>query len=221
MGDIITVLLIGLLLWGALAFGARMNSGQKSLLGAAIMVGITGYLLVGNPGLPGSTVANPEATGFGEKLEKPLKGMASSTGGASQWLAMSDGFMRSGHPYLAAQALAEAVRRYPDKVDLWVAYGNAMVAHSGGIMTPAAAMAFDRAGAIDPTHPAPPFFAGLAMAQGGDVDGARVVWSELMKRTPEGAPWRADLMQRLAALPPARAVAPASAAPAGMPAPQR
>src|SRR3546814_10327093 len=37
----------------------------------------------------------------------------------------------------------------PDNVDLWVAFGNALVAHGGGVMSPAAALAFDEAAKRD------------------------------------------------------------------------
>jgi cytochrome c-type biogenesis protein CcmH len=67
-------------------------------------------------------------------------------------------------------------------------------------MSPAAALAFDEAARRDPTHPAPPFFAGLALAQGGDLKGADIVWSQLLARSPADAPWRRDLEIRLAQL---------------------
>ncbi len=107
---------------------------------------------------------------------------------------------RTGKTALAAQTLEKGLERYPDNVDLWVGLGNALVAHGGGVMSPAAALAFDEAAKRDPNHPAPPFFAGLAMAQSGDLKGADAVWSQLLARTPPDAPWRADLEMRLAQL---------------------
>ena len=85
----------------------------------------------------------------------------------------------------------------------------------GGMVTPAAEMAFQRAADIEPAHPAPQFFFGLALAQSGDVGGARAIWQSLLDRSPPNAPWREDLSSRLAMLPPA---AP-SAAPTSTPAP--
>src|SRR3546814_2694554 len=91
---------------------------------------------------------------------------------------MSDGFARTGKTELAAKTLEKGLEKYPDNVDLWVGLGNALVAHGGGMMSPAAALAFDEAAKRDPAHPAPPFFAGLAMAQSGDLKGAEAVRSE-------------------------------------------
>src|SRR3546814_20538568 len=63
---------------------------------------------------------------------------------------------------------------------------------SSDLMSPAAALAFDEAVKRDPAHPAAPFFAGLAIAQGGDLKRANAAWSDLLARSPANAPWRAD-----------------------------
>ncbi len=209
------ILLLGLLVWLATIFGARVAATARVPIAAAIMFGLTGYLLAGQPGLAGAPKQPPAATdsaGFGEELTDPRGGMGDRFNEANQWLGASDGLMRLGRTESAARMLESGLRRFPRNVDLWVGYGNAMVAHAGGVMTPAAAMAFDKAADIDPTHPGPPFFAGLSLAQGGDFAGARMIWQQLLDRSPADAPWRADLMQRLSSLPPAAAPAPAAEA---------
>jgi cytochrome c-type biogenesis protein CcmH len=42
---------------------------------------------------------------------------------------------------------------------------------------------------------------GLALAQSGQFAQARAIWTELLKRAPADAQWKADLEQRLAQLP--------------------
>lgn len=219
MTTIILILLLGAVTWVALQFGGRLGAVARAPVAAAIMLGLSGYLLVGSPGVASAPVESPEPEGFGEELTDPRGLMGGGAADAAQWLGMADGLMRGGRTASAARLLQEALRRHPEDIDLWVGFGNALVAHSGGIMTPASAMAFDRAAAIDPTHPAPPFFAGLALAQGNDLEGARMVWQQLLDRTPPDAPWREDLTMRLSQLPPPAAApagsgAPASAAPA-------
>ncbi|MCW0197113.1 tetratricopeptide repeat protein [Sphingopyxis sp.] len=179
----------------------RLPAASRPLAGAAVMLGLAGYALQGSPALPGQPVAKAaEPDGFGEAITDRQQGMANRFGPAAQWIGMSDGFMRTGKTELAAQTLEKGIERYPDNVDLWVGLGNALVAHGGGVMSPAAALAFDEAAKRDPSHPAPPFFAGLAMAQSGDLKGAEAVWNRLLQRSPADAPWRPDLEMRLTQL---------------------
>lgn len=212
---ILLTLLIGILCWAAIAFAGRMAPGHRVPLAVAVMLGLSAYLLLGSPGEPGAPKPPPVAEGFGEALTDPRNGLANTRGPAAMWLGLSDGLLRSGNTELAAEALQQGLRAHPRDVDLWVGFGNALVAHSGGMVTPAAEMAFQRAADIEPAHPAPQFFFGLALAQSGDVGGARAIWQSLLDRSPPNAPWREDLSSRLAMLPPA---AP-SAAPTSTPAP--
>lgn len=210
------LLLAGLLVAGGMIWLGKLPDAARPLAAAAVMVGLAGYALQGHPSLQGRPVATlPEPDGFGEAITDRQNGMADRFGPAAQWIAMSDGFARTGKTQYAAQTLEKGLERYPDNVDLWVGLGNALVAHGGGMMSPAAALAFDEAAKRDPGHPAPPFFAGLAMAQSGDLKGAEAVWSRLLARTPADAPWRADLEMRLAQLRQAMGQTATGDAPAG------
>lgn len=190
---IAAVVTAALLIWMG-----KIPSAARPLVGAAVMLGMAGYALQGSPSLAGKPVVRAkELQGFGEEITDRQQGMQDRYGPAAMWIGMSDGFMRTGKTELAAKALEKGLRKYPDNVDLWVGLGNALVAHGGGMMSPAAALAFDQAVRRQPDHPAPPFFAGLAMAQSGDFLGAERVWTNLLSRTPNGAPWEADLKMRL------------------------
>lgn len=201
---------------GGMIWLGRLSAGARPLAAAALMLGLAGYALQGSPSLPGQPVAKPaEPEGFGEAIGDQRQGMTERFGPAAQWLGMSDGFARTGKTELAARTLEKGLESYPDNVDLWIGLGNALVAHGGGMISPAAALAFDEAAKRDPANPAPPFFAGLALAQSGDYKGADAKWSDLLARTPERAPWRADLEMRLAQLHAAMEPQPRAEAPAG------
>ncbi len=200
MTTILLVLALGLVTWSATLLAGRLPRAARLPLALGVMLGLTGYLLAGRPGVPGATVARAAPPGFGEALTDPRRGMARRFGPDAQWLGLSDGLLRNGNSLGAARLLEQGLRRNPRSVDLWVGYGNALLAHSGGVSTPASERAFATAAAIDPGHPAPPFFAGLAQAQGGERAAARRTWAALLARTPQGAPWRADLVAGLAEL---------------------
>jgi cytochrome c-type biogenesis protein CcmH len=114
---------------------------------------------------------------------------------------MSEALAQHGNTEDAVNILQNAVGKYPTDAQLWVGLGNALVVHNGGMVSPAATYAFQKAAEIAPDHPGPPFFMGLALAQSGQFAQARAIWTELLARAPADAPWKADLEQRLAQLP--------------------
>lgn len=205
-------LMVGGLVWAAIAFGGRIAPSQRLPMAVVIMLGLSAYFLLGSPSMPGASKPPPQLEGFGKAMRDPRNGLANVRGPAAMWLGLSDGMLRSGNSQMAAIALESGLRQHPRDADLWVGYGNALVAHGNGMVTPAAEMAFQRAAQLDPEHPAPAFFTGLGLAQSGDIEGARRVWQALLDRSPPGAPWREDLSGRLQMLPPAASASPDDAA---------
>jgi cytochrome c-type biogenesis protein CcmH len=80
------------------------------------------------------------------------------------------------------------------------ALGEALVMANGGMITPAAAQAFERALELDATDPRARFYRGLAMLQEGDRQGALDAWIALIESSPGDAPWLPELQRRVAAL---------------------
>jgi cytochrome c-type biogenesis protein CcmH/NrfG len=194
------LLLIAAFILLMLAWLGRIARPMLMPVAATILLGLTGYVLQGQPDFAGTPVASaePDDKDFGEPLNRDNAQMSERFGPGGSYLGMADSFMRRGKTELAAGTLAAGLKKYPDSVDMWVAYGNALVAHGGGAVTPAAALAFEEAARREPGHPAPQFFMGLALAQSGDLAGAEANWRALLSRTPPDAPWRADLEERLA-----------------------
>jgi cytochrome c-type biogenesis protein CcmH len=116
------------------------------------------------------------------------------------WVVTADAFARHGQYADAAGLLRGVVDSDPKDADAWLALANALVGHAEGTLSPAALYAYHHAAEAAPSHPGPPFFLGLAMAQSGRFAEARQLWADLLQRTPPDAPWRADLQDRLARL---------------------
>ena len=169
--------------------------------GAALLLGLAGYALQGSPGQPGSPKSPVENPGTADAaLLAQRQAMGSKFGSGQSWLIVADGLSRQGQYGAAASVLRTAAHQNPKDADLWVALGNALVGHGDGFISPAAQFAFQRAATISPTHPGPPFFMGLALAQSGRLAEARTIWAKLLDQAPKDASYRADLESRLARL---------------------
>jgi cytochrome c-type biogenesis protein CcmH len=194
----VVILAIAAVVFGLMAFVLKMPRAGWELSGAALLVGIAGYALQGSPGMPGAPKAPVEnKRAADEALIKQRQQMGDGFAKGQSWLILADGLARQGQYGAAAEVLRKGTQQFPKDADLWVSLGNALVGHSDGMITPAAQYAFQKAANIDPAHPGPPFFMGLALAQTGRLADARAMWEELLKRSPADAPYRADLAERI------------------------
>jgi len=179
----------------------RMPRGTMELLGAAIFLGLAGYAWQGSPTLAGSpTPPKASAKQPDQATATERAAMFPEVGGDAMVLQAAQNLHDQGLDAYAIATLKAGLNKNPRSADLWVGLGNALVVYADGMMSPAAKLAFDRAAEIQPDHPGPPFFLGLAFAQAGQLDQAEAVWRGLLDRSPPDAPWRADVEQRLAQL---------------------
>jgi cytochrome c-type biogenesis protein CcmH len=174
---------------------------------AALLVGASGYALQGRPGLPG-TQASASATRENVPLAEARHAFFERFSAAESWIVMAEALERRGRTEDSAALLQNAVRTRPGDLQLWIGLGNALVAHSRGL-TPPAEIAFRRAQALNPAHPAPRFFYGLARARSGDRDGALLIWQDLLRNAPADAAWRPLVEAGISALGAAPPQAPA------------
>ena len=193
------VAVVGAMLW---RWGKLPRSAFEPVA-AALLLGLAGYALQGRPNAAGNPVAPRAETASFDNSEAETRARMGGQrfGSAAQWLIAADGAMRGGSPQAAVTFIKSGLKENPRDPDLWVGLGNALIVHNGGMVSPAATYAFQRAADIAPNHPGPPFFMGLALAQSGQFPQARAIWTELLARAPADAPWRADLEARLAQLP--------------------
>jgi cytochrome c-type biogenesis protein CcmH len=176
------------------------RAGWEAIL-AALMLGLAGYAAQGRPGEPGAPRAADETPAASpEALVAMRQKLAGRDDQSDRWLMVADALSRHGQFADAANILRGAVDRNPANAQAWLALANALVSHGQGSLSPAALMAYRHAAAADPAAPGPPFFLGLALARSGQLAAGRAQWAGLLARSPQDAPWRSDLTQRLAEL---------------------
>ena len=100
----------------------------------------------------------------------------------------------------AATAYRQAIARHEGVPELHSALGEALVMASGGTVNEQARAAFEQALALDAGDVRARFYAGLAMLQRGEQQGALDAWVTLIEDAPADAPWLPDLRRRTAAL---------------------
>ncbi len=176
------------------------RAGWEAVL-AALLLGLAGYAAQGHPGEPGAPRAPDEtAPDNTDTLVTARQKLAGSDDQSDRWLMVADAFARHGQYADAANILRGEVDRNPRDGEAWLALANSLVHHAQGTLSPAALLAFNRAATINPAAPGPPFFLGLALARSGQLEAGRAQWAGLLARSPQDAPWRADLTSRLAQL---------------------
>ena len=184
----------------ALKFAARMNVRDMAAPAAALLLGLAGYAWQGHPGLAAHEVKAQAAVRFDERLAEKRRAIGERYGPASKWLTMSDGFARAGDTEGAANILLSGVRDVPNDPNIWVGLGNALLAHAGGRLSPAADHAYRQALALQPDGISPNYFYGLALAQSGQFEPAKTIWTALAARLPEDADLRAELQRNIGML---------------------
>ncbi|WP_207796689.1 tetratricopeptide repeat protein [Sphingomonas oleivorans] len=193
------ILIMALAVFVAVAKFARPPRAALELLGAALMIGLAGYAWQGSPTLAGRPTPPRAGIGQPDSIFAQERGLfMERMGRNAQVLETAEAFQRQGLPDYAVGVIRGAIGRNPKSAELWVGLGNALLVYGDGMVTPAAKLAFDRAAAIDPDHPAPPYFLGLAYAQNGQLDRAAAMWRSLLQRTPADAPFRGDVALKLA-----------------------
>ena len=110
------------------------------------------------------------------------------------------GYLSLNDPQQAAIAFRTASELAPPqaKPQLLSAYGEALT-FAGGTVTPEAEAAFRAALAGQPKDFAARFYLGEAYAARRDATHALVLWQGLLKDSPPNAPWRGELVDRMAA----------------------
>jgi tetratricopeptide (TPR) repeat protein len=167
-------------------------------VGAALMLGATGYALQGNPGVQEHPVV-PDVTPIEvDPGLVALRGkMFGQFTGEGAFLGTSDALIRSGDLRTGTSLILSGIRQSPNSVMLWTGLGTALAQHDGDTMSPAAMFAFRRAITLAPDHPGPYFFLGVAYIRAQQLPAARAAWSRALALTPTTVSYRNELAGRL------------------------
>jgi cytochrome c-type biogenesis protein CcmH len=168
--------------------------GGSISIALTLVVAAIGYTWQGSPLLAGAPSQGSVIVGAdpAEWVDMRRRFYGPAPGKSAAWLYPGDAMARHGEFGNAAAILLGATERNPDDPEAWVALANGLIGHAGGHLTPAAALAYDRAIAAAPSDPAPRFFLAAAIASSGRQDYARQIWTDVMATAPAEAPWRAD-----------------------------
>lgn len=185
----------------ALVLGFRSARGGWEAIASALVLGLAGYALQGHPGQPGAPHDMADKPNiFAATLVDERRRVTGSTMQGSKWEMIADALMRHGDYADAAEVLRGAVDKDPKDSAAWLAMASALVGHAEGSLSPASLYAFRQAAKADPQAPGPAMFLGLALAGSGRFDEAHDMWATLLAKAPADAPWRKDLVARMARL---------------------
>jgi cytochrome c-type biogenesis protein CcmH/NrfG len=205
MGWLILIVLALAALAAVWRFG-RLDRAGLQLLAAALLLAGAGYAWQGSPGMAGSPQA---AAGRPPAPESAFAALREDMFGrfdtADRWLGMSERYLSRGDTRQAAGLIRSALRAHPDNAVLWTGYGDALVLHGKGVLSPAADLAFRRAVSLAPKHPGPRIFYGIALAQNGRLDEAELAWRQALALSPADSPWREGLERQIEMVGQARA----------------
>src|ERR1700722_361337 len=185
---------------------------RRTRLAAAVLVAVglpaiafSLYGRLGQPMLPDEPLASrkvaPQSNGEIEATVAAVETrLVAKPDDGKGWAVIAPVYMRLGRYAEAAHAYAEALRILGEDPLRRAAYGEALVAATGGVVTDEARQAFDRALTEKPGQPQARYYLALAAEQDGKKADAIRDYESLAADSPPGAPWVAMVNARLAAL---------------------
>ena len=140
---------------------------------------------------PGEPVA--DVTTMIAQLEARLR---ENPDNPADWRMLGWSYFETGDLMRAAAAYRRAAEIEPDKAENWSSLGEALQTASTDV-SPEAAAAFERALRLDADDPRARYFLAVQKDLKGQHEAAVADWIALLKDTPAGAPWEADLRRTI------------------------
>src|SRR5277367_6491484 len=174
---------------------------RRTRLAAAVLVAVglpaiafSLYGRIGQPMLPDEPLASrkvtPQTDGGIEAAVAAVEArLTAKPDDGKGWAVIAPVYMRLERYSDAAHAYAEALRLLGEDPSRRAAYGEALVAVAGGVVTDDARQAFDRALTDQPGQPQARYYVALAAEQEGKKADAVRDYRALLADSPPDAPW--------------------------------
>jgi len=179
---------------------ARLAQPTLMLSAGALAIAGGGYAWQGNPSLPSAPATALDQSAAFDAAGAQAHPMKPAFNRTEMVLNTAQAMIRAHNSAGAVALLQGEMHGFEGNADLWIGLGNALVAHGDGLISPAALFAFDKAAALAPEQPLPPMMHAMALAQAGRMAESAAALEQLLARTPQDAPYRADLVARLGAV---------------------
>jgi cytochrome c-type biogenesis protein CcmH len=163
------------------------------------------YGLLGRPDLPDAPLAQRKTDGASPEalaaaIAKIEAHLAATPDDARGWQLLAPIYMGMGRYADAVNAFRQLLRLEGENGGRRAAYGEALVAAAGGVVTSDARAEFDRALTDTPALPKARFYLALAVEQDGDTKKAIAQYQSLLDDAKGDVPWANVVKSRLAKL---------------------
>lgn len=163
------------------------------------------YTRLGDPSYPDQPraarlAASDDSQGLPTLVAKVEDHLAKEPDDARGWAVLGPVYLRLGRPNDAVAAYENAIRLGIKTPDIYGGLGEAVTQLHGGVVTDAAAAAFEQARQLDPEAVKPRFFLALGLSQAGRTQEATDAWRALIASADGAEPWLPIAQQQLAML---------------------
>jgi cytochrome c-type biogenesis protein CcmH len=195
----------------------RTNKGRVllALAIALFLLGVGGgtYWMLGQPGLALRAAEGLQTRDVRGFIPLLITRVRKDPADEQAWVYLGKFYLAAGDADDAAKAYGRAIALAPrPDEDLAAAYGVALIAASGGAVTPQAEAALNEAMRLNPRDGAARFYLGQARAARGDKAGALDLWQSLLADVDPKSQLHQILVDRIALLT-AQTIAPGGGAP--------
>lgn len=144
----------------------------------------------------GSTIPDQPVGTVGEKIRQLEGKLIREPNDPAGWRMLGWSRFETGDLMRSAAAYRRAAEIEPENAENWSSLGEALQSADTDV-SPEAAAAFERALKLDPTDPRARYFLAVQKDLQGQHERAVADWIALLRDTPSGAPWEADLRRTI------------------------